>query len=84
MVCRGQAFIPLLGADRSLEGPPGRIIQISSTMAQMNVPFGGAYGTSKSAMETLSHFLRAELQVYGIDVIIVGNPTASAWIPCLS
>lgn len=47
-------------------------------MAQMNIPFGGAYGTSKSAMETLSHFLRAELQVYGIDVIIVGDFTTSA------
>ncbi|MEP7137611.1 MAG: SDR family oxidoreductase [Chloroflexota bacterium] len=67
-----QAFLPLLGADRSLQGKPGRIINISSASGKRGSPFVGAYVASKHALEGLSESLRIELMLYGIDVIIVG------------
>jgi len=67
-----QAFLPLLGADRSLRGKPGRIINISSSSGKRGSPFVGAYVASKHALEGLSESLRMELMLYGIDVIIVG------------
>ncbi len=67
-----QAFGPLLGADRSRTGRPGRIVNISSTSGKVSLPFLGMYSASKFALEGLSDALRRELQLYGIDVIIVG------------
>jgi len=67
-----QAFLPALGADRSLKGKPGRIINISSVSGQRGAPFVGAYVASKHALEGLSEVLRRELMLYGIDVIIIG------------
>ena len=67
-----QAFLPLLGADRSLKGKPGRIINISSSSGKRGSPFVGAYVASKYALEGLSESLRMELMLYGIDVIVVG------------
>jgi NAD(P)-dependent dehydrogenase (short-subunit alcohol dehydrogenase family) len=67
-----QAFLPLLGTDRSMTGGPGRIINISSVGGKNGFPFLGAYAASKHALEGLSETLRRELMLYGIDVIIVG------------
>lgn len=67
-----QAFLPLLGTDRALAGPPGRIVNISSVGGRMAAPFIGAYAASKHALEGYSESLRRELQLFGIDVIIVG------------
>ncbi|MGD2133269.1 MAG: SDR family NAD(P)-dependent oxidoreductase [Maricaulaceae bacterium] len=67
-----QAFAPLLGADRSLSGPPGRIVMMSSQGGKIGYPFGGAYVAAKHGLEGLSASLRRELMVYGIDVIIIG------------
>jgi len=67
-----QAFLPLLGADRSLKGKPGRIINMSSVAGKNGNPFMGAYAASKHALEGLSESLRRELMLYGIDVIIIG------------
>lgn len=67
-----KAFAPLLGADRSLHGPSGRIINISSASGKSAAPFVGAYATSKHGLEGFSESLRRELMLYGIDVIIVG------------
>jgi NAD(P)-dependent dehydrogenase (short-subunit alcohol dehydrogenase family) len=72
-----QAFAPLLGADRSRAGTPGRIIQISSVAGRLSAPFLGAYAASKRALEGMSESLRRELMLYGIDVIIV-NPGSVA------
>jgi NAD(P)-dependent dehydrogenase (short-subunit alcohol dehydrogenase family) len=66
-----QAFIPLLGADRSLKGNPGRIINISSVSGKNGNPFIGPYAASKHALNGLSESMRRELILYGIDVIIV-------------
>ena len=67
-----KAFVPLLGADRSLRGKPGRIINISSVGGKNANPFLGAYAASKHGLEGFSESLRRELMVYGIDVIIIG------------
>ena len=67
-----QAFAPLLGADPSLQGPAGRIVQMSSVAGKVCFPFMGPYNASKHALEGLSGALRCELLLYGIDVIVIG------------
>lgn len=67
-----KAFVPLLGADRSLRGEPGRIINMSSVGGKRGSPFLGPYVTSKHGLEGFSETLRRELMLYGIDVIIIG------------
>jgi len=66
-----QAFAPLLGADPSLKGPPGRIVMISSVAGKNGAPFSSAYAASKHAIEGFSESLRREMMLFGIDVIIV-------------
>jgi NAD(P)-dependent dehydrogenase (short-subunit alcohol dehydrogenase family) len=66
-----QAFGPLLGADASLKGPPGRIVMISSVAGKNGNPLSSAYVASKHAIEGLSESLRRELMLFGIDVVIV-------------
>ena len=67
-----KVFLPLLGAREDFTGSPGKIINISSVAGRIAAPFVGAYVGSKHAVEGLSHSLRRELLIYGIDVIIVG------------
>ncbi|MGB3810580.1 MAG: SDR family oxidoreductase [Parvibaculum sp.] len=67
-----QAFGPLLGVDKSLKGAPGRIVNISSVAGKNSAPFLGPYSASKHALEAISEALRRELQLFGIDVIIIG------------
>jgi NAD(P)-dependent dehydrogenase (short-subunit alcohol dehydrogenase family) len=66
-----KAFGPLLGADRALKGPKGRIVMISSVAGRNGNPLLAPYSTSKHAIEGLSESLRRELMLYGIDVVIV-------------
>jgi len=66
-----QAFLPLLGAKIPQTTPLGRIINISSVGGRISLPFVGAYGTSKHALEAMSDVLRRELMLYGIDVIVI-------------
>lgn len=77
-----QAFLPLLGARQDMKyDRPGRIINISSVSGKIAVPFIGAYVGSKHAIEGISHSLRRELQLYGIDVIIIapGAVNTAIW-----
>ena len=67
-----QQFLPLLGARENHPVAPGKIINISSVAGKISGPFLGPYAGSKHAVEGLSHSLRRELQIHGIDVIIVG------------
>jgi NAD(P)-dependent dehydrogenase (short-subunit alcohol dehydrogenase family) len=67
-----KAFLPLLGTERSLQGKPGRIINMSSVGGKSGSPFLGAYVASKHGVEGLSESLRRELMLYGIDVVIIG------------
>ena len=48
-----QAFIPLLGGDRSLTGGPGRIVNITSVGGVLAPPFIGDYVMSKHALRSL-------------------------------
>lgn len=66
-----QAFAPLLGADTSLNGKPGKIINISSVAGKISHPFLGAYSVSKHGMEAFSDTLRVELSIFGIDVVVI-------------
>ena len=67
-----QAFGPLLGADRSLNGLPGRIVMISSVAGQHGNPLMAPYAMSKHAIEGFSESLRRELALFGIEVVIIG------------
>jgi NAD(P)-dependent dehydrogenase (short-subunit alcohol dehydrogenase family) len=67
-----QAFAPLLGADPALNGPPGRVVNISSVSGIRAMPFLGPYSASKFGLEGYSESLRRELMLFGIDVIVIG------------
>ncbi|MBV6647838.1 MAG: SDR family NAD(P)-dependent oxidoreductase [Cyclobacteriaceae bacterium] len=67
-----QAFAPLLGARKGHQSEPGRIVNISSVAGKVPMPFIAPYIGSKHAVEGISHCLRRELLLYGIDVIIIG------------
>ena len=84
----GQAFLPLLGADRTRRGPPGRIVMISSVAALLANPFMAAYAASKRGLEAFASSLRRELLMYGIDVTVVGarplpSMLLSISLPCV-
>lgn len=49
----------------------GRIIQISSILGLVSLPFRGAYNASKHALEALSDTLRLELRGSGIHVSLI-------------
>jgi NAD(P)-dependent dehydrogenase (short-subunit alcohol dehydrogenase family) len=66
-----QAFAPLLGADPARQGKPGRIVNMSSVAGTLAMPYLGAYGASKHALEGFSDSLRRELMIFGVDVIVV-------------
>src|SRR5262249_37703350 len=66
-----QAFAPLLGADRSRKGAPGRIVMISSVGGTNASPFIGPYNAPKFGLEGLSESPRRQLLLFGIDVIVV-------------
>jgi NAD(P)-dependent dehydrogenase (short-subunit alcohol dehydrogenase family) len=81
VVITTQAFAPLVGADRTLKGEPGRIVNISSVGGKNAVPFLAPYAASKFALEGLSESLRRELLPLGIDVIVVapGAVATAIW-----
>jgi NAD(P)-dependent dehydrogenase (short-subunit alcohol dehydrogenase family) len=70
-----RAFTPLLGADQTLSGRKGRIVNITSIAGKIGAPFAGAYVASKFAVEGLSEVMRRELKLYGIDVVVVAPGT---------
>jgi NAD(P)-dependent dehydrogenase (short-subunit alcohol dehydrogenase family) len=68
-----QAFGPLLGADRSLKGSPGRVVNMSSVAGLSAAPMLSPYACSKHALEAFTEALRREFMLYGIDVVAI-NP----------
>jgi NAD(P)-dependent dehydrogenase (short-subunit alcohol dehydrogenase family) len=60
------AFLPILRKQGS-----GLIIQTSSILGRIVIPFGGVYDATKWAVEALSENLAYELKPLGIDVAIV-------------
>jgi len=67
-----QAFLTFLGAKKECKHQSGRILFISSVSGKRAAPFLGSYVAAKHALEGMANTLRIELQIYGIDVIIVG------------
>jgi NAD(P)-dependent dehydrogenase (short-subunit alcohol dehydrogenase family) len=72
-----QAFGPLLSGGMETGGAsrkwsPGRIVNITSVSGKFGYPFTAAYVASKHAVEGFSDSLRRELQLVGVDVIVVG------------
>lgn len=47
----------------------GKIVNVSSISPEINLPFGGIYSASKSALNTISEILRLELSPFDIQVI---------------
>jgi NAD(P)-dependent dehydrogenase (short-subunit alcohol dehydrogenase family) len=66
-----RAFAPLLGAREDAPPGRGRIVNISSVAGAIGSPFLGAYVASKHGLEGMSASLRRELQIFGVDVVIV-------------
>src|ERR1700733_12210280 len=66
-----QAFAPLLGIDKKRQGPVGRIVTMSSSIARIVLPLLGAYSSSKCGLEGMSDALRRELMLFGIDLVII-------------
>ena len=66
-----QAYMDLLGADKSRNGEAGKIINISSISGELGMPFMAAYNMSKFGLEGFSESLRRELMLFGIDVVVV-------------
>src|ERR1700723_3702243 len=58
------AFLPALRRAR------GRIVQISTWTASLPLPFNGPSGASKAAMEVFATVYRAELNRFGVDVVV--------------
>jgi len=61
-----RAFLPHMRARHS-----GRIINISSLMGRMSLPYTGAYNATKYSVECFSDTLRTELAPFGIQVVII-------------
>jgi NAD(P)-dependent dehydrogenase (short-subunit alcohol dehydrogenase family) len=75
-----QAFAPLLGTDKKRQGPAGRIVNITSSVAKIAIPLLGAYSASKFGLEGMSDALRRELMLFGIDVVIIEPGTVNTAI----
>jgi NAD(P)-dependent dehydrogenase (short-subunit alcohol dehydrogenase family) len=58
------AFLP------ALRNTLGRIVQISTWTASLPLPFNGPSGASKAAMEVFATVYRAELNRFGVDVVV--------------
>ncbi|CAM3023033.1 oxidoreductase with NAD(P)-binding Rossmann-fold domain [Legionella steigerwaltii] len=76
-----QAFISLLGAEKTLKGDSGKIVNIGSISGKICRPFFGPYSISKYGVEAFSDTLRIELMTYGIDVVLIrpGMINTSIW-----
>jgi NAD(P)-dependent dehydrogenase (short-subunit alcohol dehydrogenase family) len=72
-----QAFAPFLGTDKKMQGPAGRIVNISSTGAKVAIPLIGGYSSSKAGLEGMSDALRQELMLFGIDVVMIEPGTVN-------
>lgn len=68
-----RAALPVLRAQKN-----GLILNISSLLGRLSLPFYGAYSATKFAVETLTETARVELSRYGVDVALIepgGFPT---------
>jgi len=75
-----KTFLPMMGAFEGSQ-TQGKIINISSVSGRRANPFVAPYAASKFAVEGFSDALRRELQLYGVDVILIepGPIKTSIW-----
>ena len=71
-----RAFLPHMR-----ERHAGRIINISSVMGRIALPYTGAYNATKYSVECFSDTLRSELAPFGIQVVIIepGTTRSGFW-----
>lgn len=60
-----QAFLPMLRRTR------GRVVNVTSGLGSVAIPFLGAYASAQFAKEALTDVLRRELRALGVDVALV-------------
>ncbi len=60
-----QAFLPMLRASK------GRIVNVTSGLGRIAVPYLGAYAAAQFAKEGMSDALRRELKPFGVSVSVV-------------
>lgn len=74
-----RAVLPALRAQRE-----GLVINISSLLGRISLPFYGPYSATKYALETLSDSYRVELSQFGVDVVLVEpGGFKTSWIDAL-
>ncbi|MCM6772583.1 SDR family NAD(P)-dependent oxidoreductase [Nocardia sp. CDC159] len=67
-------FLPLLRAGAGTGGPAGRIVNITSGIGRLALPYLSAYAASQFGKEGLSDALRRELAPFGIGVSVIQPP----------
>lgn len=74
-----RAVLPTLRAQQS-----GLVINISSLLGRLSLPFYGPYSATKFALESLSDTYRVELSQFGVDVVLVEpGGFKTSWIDAL-
>jgi NADP-dependent 3-hydroxy acid dehydrogenase YdfG len=71
-----RAVLPIMRHHKS-----GLIINISSGLGRITMPFNGVYGATKYAVEAISQALRHELTMVGLDLVVIepgAFPTTNA------
>ncbi|MCP3425372.1 SDR family NAD(P)-dependent oxidoreductase [Rothia sp. AR01] len=85
---RRQLEVNVLGAARLAqlvlpgmrERGRGRIVNVTSVVADLHLPLGGWYGASKAALGALTDSLRQEARPYGVRVVDVRpGPVSTGW-----
>ncbi len=59
------AFLPLVRKSQ------GRIVNVSSIMNRLKLPFSGCYTITKGAIESYSAILRLEMKRFNVQVVVI-------------
>lgn len=62
------------------EAGDGTIVNVSSVVGKLSLPGSGVYASSKAALESMSEALRAEVEDFGVEVVVVApGPVESSF-----
>ncbi|WP_299177409.1 SDR family oxidoreductase [uncultured Brevundimonas sp.] len=74
-----RAVLPTMRAQQA-----GLVINVSSLLGRLSLPFYGPYSATKFALESLSDTYRVELSQFGVDVVLVEpGGFKTSWIEAL-